>query len=197
MRFVLTSARSHRRHREPAGPQGAAVDQRRAAARRRRTGSRARPNTATRGGTTGRDGSASAAARCVAPPTMGARRHPVIGDAPGRYVRSYGVRRPRQVGGVGLHVAAVHREQGLLLVVAERGVLTDRGFGVDWLVGHSRASSASPTWRSNVSVERSSARPIDCSTRTDGSWSPRSSWLRYGLDTCVRSASWRSERLAS
>ena len=41
------------------------------------------------------------------------------------------------------------------------------------------------------------ADAMACTTRIDGSCSPRSSWLRYGFETLARSAICRSDRLAS
>src|SRR5215469_9805215 len=54
-----------------------------------------------------------------------------------------------------------------------------------------------PACASRVSAETFSASEISRITRTDGWCRPRSIWLRYGLDSLVRSASCRSERLAS
>ena len=102
----------------------------------------------------------------------------------------------RRLGRVGLDVAAVDREQRLLLVVGEAVVGPDGALGVA-AGSASSASSSTPACVSSVSAERLSARAIDWSTRTEGSWRPRSSWLRYGLETCARSAIWRSDRLAS
>ena len=111
--------RPHRRHREPAGPEGAAVDQRRAAARRRRVaggcgraprhvverlGDAGWPIAAGELRTTADVGSDSTRPPTTAPGTV--RAELTVTAAPCRAVR--------------LHVAAVHREQRLLLVVAER-----------------------------------------------------------------------------
>src|ERR1700722_7931849 len=60
-----------------------------------------------------------------------------------------------------------------------------------------RSWRSSPAWVSRVSVDTLSASEISRMTRTDGWCSPRSIWLRYGLDRRVRSASWRSDMLAS
>src|SRR5439155_10248323 len=53
-----------------------------------------------------------------------------------------------------------------------------------------------PASESRVSAETLRAAAMALSTRTDGSCRPRSIWLRYGLETWVRSAISRSERLA-
>src|SRR5438552_8980769 len=57
-------------------------------------------------------------------------------------------------------------------------------------------ASIRPAWARSVSAETLSAPESALSTRTDGWCRPRSTWLRYGLDRLVSSASWRSERLA-
>ena len=80
--------RPHRRHREPAEPEGATLDEPRAARRSGTLDRRLRPSSATRGGTTGRTGSPSAAGAMRVPPPMGSASYPVLGDAPGTYVRT-------------------------------------------------------------------------------------------------------------
>ena len=80
--------RPHRRHREPAGPEGAALDERRAPARRGRVAGGCGRTAATPGGATGRRGWPTAAATLRTPPTIGSEQHPATDDAPGRYVRS-------------------------------------------------------------------------------------------------------------
>src|SRR6266568_5535856 len=57
-------------------------------------------------------------------------------------------------------------------------------------------ASIRPAWAISVSAETLSASEMALSTRTDGWCRPRSTWLRYGLDRLVSSASWRSDRLA-
>src|SRR5436305_353620 len=57
-------------------------------------------------------------------------------------------------------------------------------------------ASIRPAWVISVSAETLSAPEMALSTRTDGWCRPRSTWLRYGLDRLVSSASWRSDRLA-
>src|ERR1700744_2658351 len=57
-------------------------------------------------------------------------------------------------------------------------------------------ASIRPACARSVSAERLSASEIALSTRTDGWCRPRSTWLRYGFDRLVSSASWRSERVA-
>ena len=57
-------------------------------------------------------------------------------------------------------------------------------------------ASIRPAWAISVSAETLSALEIALSTRTDGWCKPRSTWLRYGLDRLVSSASWRSDRFA-
>src|ERR1700729_420333 len=57
--------------------------------------------------------------------------------------------------------------------------------------------SSKPASASSVSAETLRALDRSLRTRTDGWCSPRSIWLRYGLDRRVRSASWRSDMLAS
>src|SRR5262245_31146217 len=54
-----------------------------------------------------------------------------------------------------------------------------------------------PACSSSSSGVNPSAAAIACTTRIDGSWSPRSTWLKYGFETCDISAIWRSDRLAS
>src|SRR5581483_9496295 len=58
-------------------------------------------------------------------------------------------------------------------------------------------SPTRPTWARSVSVERARALAMALMTRMDGSWRPRSSWLRKGVETVASSASSRSESLAS
>src|SRR4029077_11631720 len=57
-------------------------------------------------------------------------------------------------------------------------------------------ASIRPAWARSVSAETLSAPESALSTRTDGWCRPRSTWLRYGVDRLVSSASWRSDRLA-
>src|SRR3989442_10581068 len=59
------------------------------------------------------------------------------------------------------------------------------------------SSSSRPACDSSVSADTLRARAMERSTRTEGSWRPRSIWLKYGLETLVRSASSRSESWAS
>src|SRR5690348_10091570 len=59
------------------------------------------------------------------------------------------------------------------------------------------AWSSSPASARRVSADTLRASASARRTRTDGWCSPRSIWLRYGLERLVRSASWRSDRLAS
>ena len=187
--------RPHRGHREPAGPEGAALDQRRAAARPGRAGSA--------GATEHRDTwwndwagwLAERAGELRRPPSTGSSEHPPRGDGAGG-VRAELTLALRAGGGVGLHVAAVHREQRLLLLVGQPGVGADGRLGVGQRRPPKRRRRC-PACVSSVSAETLSARAIDCSTRTEGSWRPRSSWLRYGLETWARSAICRSDRLAS
>src|SRR5690242_14578564 len=58
------------------------------------------------------------------------------------------------------------------------------------------AAWSRPAWVRSVSADTLSASESRRSTRTDGWCSPRSIWLRYGLERRVRSASWRRVRLA-
>src|ERR1700733_9426229 len=57
-------------------------------------------------------------------------------------------------------------------------------------------ASIRPACARSVSADRSSPSEIALSTRTDGWCRPRSTWLRYGFDKLVSSASWRSDRFA-
>src|SRR5436190_110384 len=63
-------------------------------------------------------------------------------------------------------------------------------------MGSPAIASIRPAWVISVSAETLSAPEMALSTRTEGWCRPRSTWLRYGLDRLVSSASWRSDRLA-
>src|SRR5580704_17360065 len=63
-------------------------------------------------------------------------------------------------------------------------------------VASAAIASMRPAWVMSVSAETLSAPEMALSTRTEGWCRPRSTWLRYGLDRWVSSASWRSDRLA-
>src|SRR5438045_1758316 len=68
--------------------------------------------------------------------------------------------------------------------------------GTSSLASAGTIASIRPAWASSVSAETFRAPESALSTRTDGWCRPRSTWLRYGLDRLVSSASWRSDRLA-
>src|SRR5579863_410220 len=56
--------------------------------------------------------------------------------------------------------------------------------------------SSRPACMSSVSADTLRASDSSFSTRTEGWCRPRSTWLRYGWDTLVISATWRGERWA-
>ena len=120
--------RAHRRHREPAGAEGAALDQRRAPARRRRAG---RPAPTEHRDTWWNDWSRWLAER--AGELRGAaddRERPAPADRRGAGRVREELDAATSGGVVGLDVAPVDREERLLLVVGEAVVGPDGALGV-------------------------------------------------------------------